>query len=306
MNNFVFFGTSEFAIPILDALKKDGYVPALIITTPDKPAGRSLRPKPPPVKEWATKNMIPYLQPEKLLKSDFNSLNNYELFIVAAYGKIIPKEILDIPERGSLNIHPSLLPRWRGADPIRGAMLAGEEKTGVTIMLLDEKMDHGPVLKHETLNLNHKKYYYKELEKELAELGGQLLVETLPKWLAGEIEPKEQDHAKATYTKKVKKEDGHVDWSEPAEMIERKIRALNPWPGTYTFWEEKRVKILEGKIIGSENKNPGIVFKYDVGFAVAGANGAILLKKLQLEGKKLQTAAEFLNGYPNIIGAILN
>lgn len=306
----IFWGTSEFAIPILETLKKSGYIPELIITTPDKPAGRSLKLKPSPVKKWAEKNEVTFFQPEKLDSPEFiSSLLNTRCLtgMVASYGKIIPKVILDIFPKGILNVHPSLLPRWRGADPIRAAILAGDKKTGVTIMLMDEKMDHGPVLKHETLNLNHKKYFYKELEEELAELGGKLLVETLPKWLAGEITPQEQGHSKATYTKKITKEDGHINWGEPAEIIERKIRALNPWPGTYAFWNEKRIKILEGEIIiGSETKNPGSVFKYDSGFAVVSANDAIIIKTIQLEGKKPQNAKDFLNGYQDIIGAVLN
>ncbi|MBI2507100.1 MAG: methionyl-tRNA formyltransferase [Candidatus Niyogibacteria bacterium] len=234
--NFIFFGTSEFAIPILDALKNKGWLPKLVVATPDRPAGRKLKLKSSPVKMWAEKNGIPVIQPENLKNPDtFQKLTDTKcrLILVAAYGKIMPKEVLDLPEKGSLNVHPSLLPRYRGADPIRSAILAGDKKTGVTVMLMDEKMDHGPILKHETLNLKHKKYTYPELKKELAELGGKLLAETLPEWLAGEIKPKEQDHSKATYTKKITKEDGHINWSESAEIIERKIRALNPWPGTY-------------------------------------------------------------------------
>ena len=318
MISFVFFGTSDFATIILDALKKQRWLPKLIITTPDKPSGRGLKPKYAPVKIWAEKNNIPVLQPENLKSPEFTQklLNTGCLTaVVASYGKIIPKEILDIFPKGILNVHPSLLPRWRGADPIRAAMLDGDKKTGVTIMLVDEKMDHGPILESRILNLESRKYNYTELKKELAELGGKLLIETIPKRLAGEIESKEQDHSKATYTKKIIKEDGHINWNEPAEIIERKIRALNPWPGTYTFCNGKRIKILEGWLeLGSNhfwqepssNQVVGRVFRHDDRFGINCKDGASLVKKLQMEGKKIQSATEFLNGYPNIIGAVLN
>ncbi len=317
--NFVFFGTPRFAVSILEILKQNGLSPALVVSAPDKSGGRGLKPKPPPVKIWAEKNNIPVLQPENLKSSNFTQeLLNIGCLtaVVAAYGKIIPKEILDVFSKGILNVHPSLLPSWRGADPIRAVLLAGDEKTGVTIMLMDEKMDHGPILKHETLNLNHSENY-SELEKLLAELGGKLLAEMIPKWLDGEIEPKEQDHSKATYTKKITKEDGHINWRESAELIERKIRALNPWPGTFAFWNGKRIKIIEawsksdldhlpGRVWTKPGFVHGFVHKQDSELGITCGNGVILVKKLQLEGKKPQDAKDFLNGYPDIVGAILN
>ena len=317
--NFVFFGTSNFAIPILDSLQKREWPPKLIITTTDKPGGRGLKPKPSPVKIWAEKNNIPVLQPDNLKSPKvIKALSDtgYQTAMVASYGKIIPQEIIDIFPKGILNVHPSLLPRWRGADPIRAAILSGDEKTGATIMLMDEKMDHGPILKHETLNLNHSENY-SGLEKLLAELGGKLLVEIIPKWVAGEITPRDQNHAEATYTKKITKEDGRINWSESAEIIERKIRALNPWPGTYSFWNGKRIKILEGWLeLGSNQfwQEPssnhsgwvvGRVFQHYGDLGINCKDGAILVKKLQLEGKKPQDAKDFLNGYPDMVGAVL-
>src|SRR3989344_7042907 len=174
MMSFIFFGTLDFALPILEELKKQGWWPKLIITTPDSMGGRGLKPKPSAVKIWAEKNNIPVLQPENLKSPDFAQkfLNIGCLTaVVASYGKIISQEIIDVFPKGILNVHPSLLPKWRGADPIRAAILSGDEKTGATIMLMDEKMDHGPILKHETLNLNHSENY-SGLEKLLAELGG--------------------------------------------------------------------------------------------------------------------------------------
>ncbi|MEK7599288.1 MAG: methionyl-tRNA formyltransferase [Patescibacteria group bacterium] len=304
---FIFFGASQFAIPILEALKTGNMPPKLIVTGPDKPAGRGLKLTAGPVKLWAEKNNIPFIQPENLKDGAIlQKIKNIRspLFITAAYGKIIPKEILEIPESGSLNVHPSLLPRWRGADPIRTAMLAGDKKSGVSIILMDEKIDHGPILESRTWNLESRKTYT-DLEKELAELGGKLLVEVILKWLAGEIKPREQDHLQATYTKKITKEDGHIDWNEPAETIERKIRALNPWPGTYAFWNKKRIKIIEGVAEPSSDHGVGEVFVLNSKFSVSCKNGAILIKKVQIEGKKPQDTKDFLSGYPDIIGSVL-
>ena len=315
MTDFVFFGTSQFAIPVLETLKQNGLIPALVVSTPDKPSGRGLKPVSSPVKIWAEKNKISVVQQENLKTPAFLQKladTKCRLVLVASYGKIIPKNILEIPKKGSLNIHPSLLPKWRGADPIRAAILAGDKKTGTTIMLMDEKMDHGPIIAQQELDIKNPELAYLELEKTLAELGGKLLVEVIPKWLAGKITPKEQNHELATFTKKIKKEDGHLNWNESAEIIDRKIRALNPWPGTYSFWNGKRIKILEGFSEPGSATEPGSdclagkVLKHNSGLAINCASGIILIKKIQLEGKKSQDAKDFLNGYPNIIGVILN
>jgi len=312
----IFFGTSGFALPILEHMKKSGLAPVLVISTPDKPKGRGLKTELTPVKKWAEANGIRLLQPEKLKDQAFlEEIRRLkpDLFAVAAYGKIIPKELLDVPEKGGLNVHPSLLPAWRGADPIRAAMLAGDKKTGLTIILMDQEMDHGPILAQEELKFPISDFQFSKLQEELAELGGGLLVKTTQEWLSGKIKPKTQDHSKATFSKKIAKEDGHINWSEPAEIIERKIRAFNPWPGTFTFWGKKRLKILETDAgtpklsLGTSPKlSLGIVFKKNGGVAVACKDGAILIKKLQIEGKKIQSATEFLNGRPDIIGAVLN
>lgn len=307
--NFIFFGTSEFAIPILETLASGELKPTLIVTTPDKPSGRGLKTAPSPVKRWAQKHAILFLQPDDLKNPSFiQQLSDIgcRIMVVAAYGKLIPKKILEIPEKGALNIHPSLLPRWRGADPIRSTILAGDTETGVTIMLMDEQMDHGPILKSKILNLKSKKYTYTELEKELAELGGGLLVETIPEWIEGKIKPEEQNHSQAIYTKKITKEDGRISWNEDATLIERKIQAFNPWPGTFTFWNGKRIKILEGEAMEITSKaSASTVFKHSSGIAVSCKKGALLVKKLQLEGKSPLSAEEFLSGYPDFVGSSL-
>lgn len=244
--NIIFFGTSEFAIPALETLKKAGMPPLLVVSTPDKPRGRKLVLSASPIKEWAEKNGIAVITPEKLKDEKILSeLKNRhpDVFIVASYGNILSKEILDIPPKGTINIHPSLLPQFRGPSPIQTAILENVE-TGVTLMLTDEEVDHGPILAQQELEITNNKLQitnnltYKELEKELAGLGASMLIETLPRWLNGEIIPQEQDHSQATFTKKISKEDGRINWQEPAEIIERKTRAFNPWPGTFTFYEK--------------------------------------------------------------------
>ena len=251
--NFAFFGTDEFAVTILEELKNAGLIPALIVTTPDQSKGRRLRLTSPPVKLWAQETKVEFIQPTSLktLDDQFRRLSRNPdlasgLLIVASYGKIIPKDILAIPEHGTLNIHPSLLPKYRGPTPIQTAILNGDEETGVTVMLLDEKMDHGPLLgqrKYQMTNLpddkaGSKLQNYLELRDELARTGGKLLAETIPNWLAGKIKAREQDHNQATFTKMITKSDGEIRFEDieqkPLEIY-RKFLAYTPWPGIYFF-----------------------------------------------------------------------
>lgn len=326
----IFFGTSEFAVPILETLFKHGYKIPAVITRPDAPAGRKKILTPPPVKGWIqsyklgiTNQELRILQPQRLKENkefiqQLRALNP-ELFVVAAYGKIIPKEMLEIPEYGALNIHPSLLPKYRGPTPIQNAILNGDTETGVTIMLMDEEMDHGDIIatiRHQLSTIN----YYPEIHNELAQLGAQLLIENLPKWIEGEIKPKEQDHTKATYTKKFSREDGKINWVKPAEQIYNQIRALNPEPGTWTTYNLKRkiksikeggkeqvriLKILKARQIFTSptdvNLKPGVVFEYNKAAAVSCGSGALELKEVQLEGKKMMSISDFLNGFKEFI-----
>jgi len=239
----VFLGKGEFGTTVLQGLIKNGHEPVLV--------------------------------------HDFKKLKELkpDLVIVASYGKIIPKEILEIPKYGSLNIHPSLLPKYRGPSPIQTAILNGDKETGVTIILMDEKIDHGEIISNSKFLISNKKTTYQELNKKLAELGVKLLIKTIPKWINKEIKTKPQDHSKATYTKILKREDGKIDWSKPGREIERQIRAFNPWPGTFTFIKHKnktlRIKVLEANI--KDNK--------------------LIIKKLQPEGKKAMSFEEFKRGY---------
>ncbi len=274
-----FFGTPEFSVIILNELKKGGILPELIITAPDKRAGRGLKLTPPPVKVWAEENGIEYLQPEKL-DSDFtNSLNanRYTLFLVAAYGKILPKEILELPTHGTLNVHPSLLPKFRGPSPIHSNILENVGMSGVTIMLLDEEMDHGAIVKSQKLKIESE-MRAPELEDKLAHLGGKLLAETIPDWISGKIKSVPQDHARATYTKKITKEDGLIDLNDSAELNYRKFRAFYGWPGTYFFVEQgaKKIRVI---IKDAELKN-----------------GVFKIKRVLPEGKKEMSYKDFLRG----------
>lgn len=269
--NFAFFGTSEFAVKILDKLIVSGFTPSLVVTTPDRPQGRKMILTPPPVKnrianyESSIKDKIKIIQPEKLTLELFETPHldiecpsghsmskskSFDLFIVAAYGKIIPKSILEIPKYGTLNVHPSLLPKFRGPSPIQSFILSesasGGEKTGVTIMLMDEEVDHGPVLAQQSAsgNLTSRWLNSQRLEEELAELGGQTLVDVIPKWINGEIKPAEQDHSQATFTKKIIKEDGLVDLEKDSpEIIYKKFLAFQSWPGIYYFTNKNSRKI---------------------------------------------------------------
>ncbi|MBI5004797.1 MAG: methionyl-tRNA formyltransferase [Candidatus Lloydbacteria bacterium] len=268
--SFVFFGTPEFATEVLDELKRQGFIPALIITAPDKPQGRKLLLTPPPAKIWGEKNNIPILQPEKLDSQFIRNLEStsYSLFVVAAYGKIIPKSILALPRHGALNVHPSLLPMFRGASPIQSAILAAN-KTGTTIMLMDEELDHGPIIAQEILD-EPLPIRRAALEEKLAHLGGQLLAKIIPQHIEGATKPQEQNHAAATYTKKIKKEDGFFDlkeMKENPEMLFRKFCAYDGWPTVYFF-------------IKKDDKNLRVIVK-----EAALEEGVFVIKKVLPEGK---------------------
>ena len=263
--NFAFFGTPHFSVFTLEEMEKGGLLPSLVVTAPDRPAGRGLKLAPPPVKVWAKAHKIPVLQPEKL-DSDFLyklKTTNYKLSIVAAYGKIIPQAVLDIPAYGTLNVHPSLLPKFRGASPLQSTILSGDEETGVTIMQMDAEMDHGPIIKSQKLKVENMNT--EELGEKLFRRGGQMLADIIPKWTAGEIKAMPQDHSAATYTKKVDKKDGLIDPDGDHELNWRKFRAYHPWPSIYFFTANgTRVKIT----------------------AATFENGEFVIKRVVPEGKK--------------------
>ena len=305
----IFFGTSEFAREILRGLLSAGYEIQALVTQPDKMIGRHQILTPPPTKEVAQEYKITILQPEKI-KNDPEFINqikelNPDLIITAAYGQIIPKEILDLPEFGTINIHPSLLPKFRGASPIQSAILAGERETGVTIMLMDEELDHGPILTQEKTEIAPNETG-QTLHDKLAQVGSKLLLRILPEWFKNQITPMEQNHSETTFTKTLTREDGRIDWSRSAEEIERQIRAYTPWPGSFTEFDDKRLKVIKTRPFGASKAEIGKVFKTEQSDLVVncGKNG-LILEVVQLEGKKEMSQEEFLNGYPKIIGSIL-
>ncbi|MEK7630198.1 MAG: methionyl-tRNA formyltransferase [Patescibacteria group bacterium] len=273
---YVFFGTPEFAEVILEKLIENGIPPSLVVCNPDKPAGRKKIITPPLVKILAEKNNIKVYQPEKLeVKSFKKEIGESGFAVVAAYGKIIPKNIIDLFPQGIIGVHPSLLPKYRGASPIQTAILNNEEQTGVTFYLLDEKTDHGKVLAQQALYEPIDQIYYEELLKNLASLAGEMLAGFLPDFVKGEIAPQAQDETQATQTKKFTTDDGRVDLGkDDPEVVWRKVRALNPEPGVFTLSPSKgglrRMKILEAD------------------FFPAVAGGKLKLKKIQFEGKKPQ------------------
>lgn len=242
--SFVFFGTGALAESVLASLVRNGYTPTLLVTKADAPSGRHMEMKSPHIKTWADMKGIPVFQPETLRDLQDSPLHthSFDLFIVASYGKIIPRDILELPTHGVLNVHPSLLPEYRGPSPIESVLLDGKITTGVTIIKLDELMDHGPILaqtafmidSHETAG---------SLEVTCGQLGGDMLSQVLPTYIEGVLIPKEQDHGKATVCKKIEKSFGEISLDDEASVVQRKYRALTPWPGLYFFHTHKNVPI---------------------------------------------------------------
>lgn len=281
---FVYFGTPELAVTVLEELKAAGYVPSLIVTTPDMPQGRKLVLTPTAVKTWGETHNIPVITPAKLREEGtFERLveEKADLFIVAAYGKIIPQNILDIPKNGTINVHPSLLPKLRGPSPIESVILSRDQKTGVSIMKLDSEIDHGPIIAQVELaggwdKINPPKA--SELSDKLAHEGGKLLAMIIKPWMEGKIEAHEQDHSNATFCKMTQKTDGLIDLqANPVENI-KKIRAYDVWPGAFFFMDyngrNMRVRITEAHI----------------------ESGALILDKVIPEGKNEMSYNDFLRG----------
>ncbi len=314
----LFIGSGEFAATILKKIMYSNLRPIAIITQPSKLAGRHQVISPTSVKKIAEKYNINVYEPKDLKDEKTEKLINLlkpDLIIVTDYGKIIPKNILDVPRFNSVNIHPSLLPKYRGPSPIQYTILNGEKETGVTIILMDEKVDHGPILANYKLQITNYKITYTELLKNLAELGGDLLIKIIPQWLAGEIKPTPQDDSRAIYTKILTRKDGKINWHKSAEEIERQIRAFEKWPGSWSEWsvdnKKFRLKILKARILHqtvgcAENQTPGFVFLTEQKEMAINCNpGSLIMEELQLEGRKKMTSGEFLRGYPKIIGSVL-
>ncbi|MFA6422560.1 MAG: methionyl-tRNA formyltransferase [Candidatus Buchananbacteria bacterium] len=308
----IFVGTPEFSTHYLNAIINDGRFDVVaVITQSDKPSGRKHEIIQSPVKKIALEKDFKIFQPERL-KADINIASELktlkaDLMIVVAYGQIIPKEILEVARYGAINVHPSLLPKYRGASPVQSAILNGEEKTGVTIMLMDEKMDHGPILSQVERKLSEEETN-DILHEKLADLSTDLLISSAIKFINGEIKPIEQDHDQATFCRIINKEDAKVDWNKSAQEIKRKIYAFHPWPGTWTMLDGKRIKIFPPtKILKQKNikKSPGQIIINNNELIVACGEDFLKLDRLQLEGKKEMNADDFLRGYEDLNGKIL-
>jgi methionyl-tRNA formyltransferase len=323
MLRIIYMGTPQFAVPALEALVRgaqpgavlaSGYEIAAVVTRPDKPSGRKQEIVYAPVKQAALAHGLPVWQPGSFKKAENQqALAAYQadLLLVAAFGQILPQAVLDLPRYGTLNIHASLLPKYRGSSPISEAILQGESEAGVTIMLLDAGIDTGPMLLKRAIPLAEDETTA-SLTPKLAELGAATLLEVLPLWIGGQLVPQPQDHTLASHTRMIQKEDGRVDWSRPAELLAREVRAYIPWPNASTTWRGKALKILTAypRPSASDAEQPGQVSLATLTTAegtrkvlrVATGEGDLLVEHLQLEGKKAMSADEFLRGYAGIAG----
>ncbi|MEK6600085.1 MAG: methionyl-tRNA formyltransferase [Deltaproteobacteria bacterium] len=305
----VFMGTPEFAVPSLRALIGIGENVIAIVTQPDKPRGRGKKLTPPPVREAALKHNIPVFQPEKIKDETFiTAIRNFspDVIAVVAYGKILPKTILDIPPKGCINVHASLLPKYRGAAPINWAIINGEKETGITTMLLDEGMDTGDMLLTEKVEIRDDDTA-SSLYDRLKYIGADLLIKTIKGIKSETIRPIPQDDSQATYAPMLKKEDGRIDWTMKAEEIKNLIRGSNPWPGAYTRWDGKQIKIFKAEVEAGVKEEPGTVINISTeGIFVATGKGILLIKELQPENKNRMTASEFIKGYRIVKGQIFD
>jgi methionyl-tRNA formyltransferase len=321
MTRIVFMGSPDFAVPSLHALVDAGYDVAGAVTQPDREAGRGRKLVPPAVKLAAEALGLPVLQPRNLRRpeavEELAALQP-DLIVVAAFGQILRRNLLDVPARGVLNVHASLLPRWRGASPVTAAILAGDKQTGVSIMLIDEGLDTGPVLSMRSIPIVDTDSGG-SLTDTLAEMGANLLVETIPGWIDGRLQATQQDDTHATYAPRIDKESGRIDWSQPATQIWRQVRAYNPWPGAFTSYGASLLKIEEAwPLTGYAIEPAGTVVSLPWGavervpaerprpaFAVVTGDGFLLPLRVQRAGKRSMYAEEFFRGERSLAGSRL-
>ncbi len=303
----VFWGTPDFAVESLKALINSKHKVVAVVTQPDKPKGRGKKIQPPPVKEVAQKYGIPVLQPEKVKNNRelIEKLKEFkpDIFVVVAYGKILPEEILKLPKYGTINVHASLLPEYRGAAPIHRAIMEGREKTGVSIMKLVKELDAGPVYSQAEIRITDKDDIVTVHDK-LAKLGAELLLKTLDEIERG-LKPIEQEHEKATYAKPIEKSEGRIDWNRSAREIFNQIRALKVWPKAFSKFRDREIKILDAEVIDEESRgNPGEIVEVlkDRGFVVQTGRGKILVKKVQFPNSKPISASDAVKGYHIKVG----
>ncbi len=303
-------GTPGFAVPVLAALLDAGHEVVGVYTQPDRPVGRRGRPAPSPVKEAAAEEKLPVFQPPSL-KRDAAQEELAELapdvIVVAAYGLFLPKATLDLPPLGCLNVHPSLLPKYRGPSPVAAAILNGDVYTGVTLIRLDEGMDSGLIIAQRQTAIDAEEDGG-GLTARLFEMGAELMVETLPEWAAGRIAAVHQDDAAATTTSLLKREDGEIDWGHDAARITRQVRAYQPWPGAFTRWRGKLLKVLEAAEAagGTAEAAAGQAIALpDGSLGITAGRGVLEVRRVQLEGSRASDSAEFLRGHGDIVGEVL-
>ena len=326
----IFLGTAELSCASLQALAGDPqFQIAAVVTQPDRPKGRALKPQPSPVKSLALRLGLPVLQPERARDEEFIaglSALQPDLIVVVAYGQILPPAILDLPRHGCLNVHPSLLPKYRGAAPIQWAIANGDTETGVTIMKMDAGLDTGDIIAMSSTPIQPEDDSA-TLHDRLAQLGAELLAQTIPDYVAGKIQPVPQPAAGASYAAKIKKEDGRIDWNRPAREIWNRLRAFTPWPGAFTFLRSAEhqlgvnlpapksaesvlgapkpqlLKIWKAEVVEASDRRPGEILSVDKTGMVVGCGGhALRILELQREGGRRLTAAEFLAGHPMEVG----
>ena len=311
----IFMGTPDFVVPVLDALvdSQDAEVVG-VYTPPDRPRGRGRSPEMPPVKARALSLELPVHQTASLRSARVQeelASRQPDVIVVAAYGRLLPSRVLDLPHRGCLNLHPSLLPRYRGPSPVITTILEGDPITGVTLMQLDEGMDTGPIIAQREHPVAPDDTA-ETLTRSLFKLGADLLLGNLHPWVEGQLAARPQDDAQATVTRKLERRDGEADWRLSAIELERRQRAYTPWPGLFTRWRDQVLKLVEVTALpastASDNETPGTVAALQLAESPVGVvtgNGVLGLKALQLEGRRVTTAQEFVRGYPQFVGSRL-
>ena len=298
----VFIGTGEIGVPTLRALLNSEHEVVAVVTQPDKRVGREQRIEPPPIKKEIAKTRIPILQPARIKDQQATEeIRDFapDVIVVVAYGQILPRDVLEVPRLACLNLHASLLPRWRGAAPIQAAIAAGDCETGITAMYMDEGLDTGDILLQRSVEILPNDIGG-SLHDRLAQTAPEALLESLRLVAAGNAPRIPQENARVTYAPKLKREHGQIDWSESAEAIERKIRAHNPWPGAFMKIDGQNLKVFSASIVDL-NGQPGEILRSDKDLVVAAGKGALSLSEVQLEGKRRMTAREFLCGHAALL-----
>ena len=304
----VFMGTPAFAVPVLASVLDNGQNVLSVYTRSDRPAGRGKRVVQPAVKKYALERGLPVIQPSSL-KRDQQAQRELaalgpDIIVVAAYGLILPGDIINLPRLGCLNVHPSLLPRYRGPSPVASAILEGDAVTGVTIMQLDEGMDSGPILSQRETPIGPDETTV-DLTMRLFKMGAALLLEVLPPWERGEIRATPQDQSEATVTKRLTKGDGEVDWGRSAAYIARHVRANHPWPGSFTHWRGRLLRIIEASVSETESPaSPGSVVRLLKGrVGICSGEGVLEVRQVQLEGRRAVDVGDFLVGHRDFLGS---